>query len=259
MQDQAKGNAIYDVWAPYWDAMDIDRTDMLSFYHSLIGDGTGSLIEIACGTGRITGPLAADLRRRHPAARIVGIDNSKEMLQRARKRDARISWVLGDMRAPPVKDSFDLAICCFNVLQEMLTDADMVQALSSIRRLLSRKGRFAFDIYQPNTEWLNRPLRNHLARSAIGSDGRPMEVREDTHYDSRSRIVTFDWRLVPCSHDEEPPVARMQFYVRQYFPDEIDRLLAAAGLKVCQRYGDFDKSPFAKHSKKQILICAQAP
>jgi hypothetical protein len=34
--------------------------------------------------------------------------------------------------------------------------------------------------------------------------------------------------------------------------------LASAGLVIRERYGDFDRTPFNKDSKKQILVCGRA-
>lgn len=258
MADERRPPATYDDWGPYWEAIDIDRSGMLAFYRRLITNDTRSLVELACGTGTMTVPLAEELFRYRGDARVVGVDQSVGMLQAARARDRRIEWILGDIRRPPVESGFDLVISCFNVLQELINDDDLLQTFTSVRRLLNSGGSYAFDIYQPNAEWLASPETNRLARTGTDKLGRRLEVREDTRYDPASRVVTFDWRLVEAGRDALPPLARMRYYVRQYYSADIDRLLAAAGLKVCQRYGDFDNSPFTGDSKKQILICAPA-
>lgn len=49
--------------------------------------------DLGCGTGEITEALA----RRWPAARVLGIDSSPEMLSRARERQG-VEWVQGDIR-----------------------------------------------------------------------------------------------------------------------------------------------------------------
>ncbi|UCH34594.1 MAG: class I SAM-dependent methyltransferase [Armatimonadota bacterium] len=67
-----------------------------------------SLLDLGCGTGRWIIPLA---ERTGCAA--VGVDNSREMLAKARVKDSRgrVEWVLGDVLAPPVAQaSFDCAL-----------------------------------------------------------------------------------------------------------------------------------------------------
>lgn len=52
------------------------------------------VVDLGCGAGNVT----ALLRRRWPGARIVGIDNSAEMLARARERAGADAWVEADIR-----------------------------------------------------------------------------------------------------------------------------------------------------------------
>ena len=180
-----QGNALYDSWADYYDVTDVDRTRDIAFYRGLVEDKTRSVIELGCGTGTVLIPLAEDVLRRHgspPAVRIVGVDISERMLGRARGREPRIDWVHGDLRAPPVEGRFDLVVCCFNMLQCLLTEEDLAQALAAARSLVDADGLFAFDVYQPNLSYLRTPVRDRLARSAVGHDGRAIEVREDSAY-----------------------------------------------------------------------------
>ncbi len=58
--------------------------------------------DLGCGTGE----HAAVLARRHPGARVHGLDSSAEMLGRARAREAPVTWVHADLTtfapdAPP--------------------------------------------------------------------------------------------------------------------------------------------------------------
>jgi hypothetical protein len=56
---------------------------------------------------------------------------------------------------------------------------------------------------------------------------------------------------------DAPTLAHTSYHLRQYFPADLDRLLAGAGLVVRERYGDFERTPFSKDSKKQILVCGR--
>lgn len=51
--------------------------------------------DLGCGTGEQT----AVLKRRHPSARVRGLDSSPEMLAEARRRDAEVEWIEGDIAA----------------------------------------------------------------------------------------------------------------------------------------------------------------
>jgi ubiquinone/menaquinone biosynthesis C-methylase UbiE len=247
----------YDAWARYYDIMDVDRTPYIAFYCSLVSERTRTVLELGCGTGTITLALADALRNRRPStpARVVGIDCSTGMLDIARSRSTACAWVLGDIRRPSVTGPFDLIVCCFNTLQLLKTNDDVEAALSAARRLLGGDGRFAFDIYQPNVSYLTSPYTNRLARAISTPDGRRLEIREDAEYDSVTRILTLDWRLVQITPPASAPLAATRYLLRQYFRPDVDRLLSRAGLKPVEEYGDFDGSPFTAASKKQILVC----
>jgi len=70
-------------------------------------DGHERVLDLGCGTGRITSELAA----RVPRGRVVGFDRSEAMLRTAsawlRERNPRVPLVLGDGAALPFRRTFD--------------------------------------------------------------------------------------------------------------------------------------------------------
>jgi SAM-dependent methyltransferase len=261
MTDPKTAAAAYDSWAAYYDLTDADRAPFIDFYVGLLERGTRSLLDLGCGTGTITIALSRRLRhgnRGSTARRLVGVDASPEMLRIARARDRSIEWILGDMGSPPVEGPFDIVISCFNTLQHLLADEDLAQAFRAVRRVLSPEGTFAFDVYQPNVDYISVPQVDRLARSVTDEDGRRLEIRESTEYDSLSRILTIDWRLCVAGEQDRPPLARTRFALRQYFAADVERLLAAASLSIRERHGDLDRSPFTDQSKKQVVVCGPA-
>jgi SAM-dependent methyltransferase len=88
-----------------------------------------SVLDLGCGTGAAAVALA--LRD----VRVVGIDNSPEMLDVARRRaerwGARVTWVLADFRDYSLKRDiaieglFDAAICFYDAINYCLTEQDL--------------------------------------------------------------------------------------------------------------------------------------
>jgi SAM-dependent methyltransferase len=251
---------IYDQWAICYDLSEGDRSAIVEFYRSLVAPDTRSLLELGCGTGVITAALGSRMAQYNngfAGLRLTGLDESAEMLRIARARSEPIEWVLGDFRAPPVSGKYDLVICCFNVLQMLLNEDDVGSALRGARHLLAPGGRFAFDIYQPNLAYLRVPQTNRLVRSVTDDRGRIIELRENAYYDSKTRVLDLDWRLVERG-GAGSLLGTLHNRMRQYFPAEIEGFVTGAGLVIKERYGDFDRSPFTTTSKKQILICGRA-
>jgi arsenite methyltransferase len=91
------------------------------------------VLDAACGTGDFA---VADLAA--GAHRVVGLDFSEAMLQRARRKAPQVEWVRGDMLALPFADaSFDVAVST----QVYEYVEDMPAALAEVRRVLRPGGR----------------------------------------------------------------------------------------------------------------------
>src|SRR5215212_8947602 len=108
----AEGWHGWDDYAPFYDwenAQTLARRDV-GFWQRLAGAQEGRVLELGCGTGRLTIPIA------RTGARIVGIDRSAPMLARARQRlrRARLAALLlrGDIRQLPFRQRtrFDLVM-----------------------------------------------------------------------------------------------------------------------------------------------------
>jgi demethylmenaquinone methyltransferase/2-methoxy-6-polyprenyl-1,4-benzoquinol methylase len=100
------------------------------------------VLDAACGTGDFA---VADLRA--GAERVTGLDFSERMLERARRKEPRVEWVLGDLLALPFDDgAFGAATVGFGVRNV----ADLELALHELRRVLEPGGRLAIlEITQP--------------------------------------------------------------------------------------------------------------
>src|SRR5262245_22003682 len=112
----------YDVSVPDWPG-EID------FYRALVAEvksGNGSVLEIACGTGRVA------LRLIQEGVRIVGLDLSPHMLAVAQQKSAglqNIRWVQADMRSFALDEVFEMALIPGHAFQNLLTSEDQVACL----------------------------------------------------------------------------------------------------------------------------------
>jgi len=98
--------------------------------------GDESLLDVACGTGR----LAVIIREQHPGVKIVGRDLSPDMLRVARSRlpvDKDTQWEQGRMEELPYPDnSFDVLTCAsaFHLV------TDQKQAMAEMVRVVRPGG-----------------------------------------------------------------------------------------------------------------------
>ncbi|TML66405.1 MAG: class I SAM-dependent methyltransferase [Actinobacteria bacterium] len=90
------------------------------------------VLDACCGTGDLA--LAAE----RAGGRVVGLDFSERMLERARRKSASVEWVRGDLLELPFEDaSFDAATVGFGVRNV----ADLERSLRELRRVLRPGGR----------------------------------------------------------------------------------------------------------------------
>jgi demethylmenaquinone methyltransferase/2-methoxy-6-polyprenyl-1,4-benzoquinol methylase len=92
------------------------------------------VLDVCCGTG----DFAVEAERR--GGRVVGLDFSVRMLERARRKSGTIEWVEGDALSLPFADGdFDAATVGFGVRNL----EDLEQGLRELRRVLRPGGRVA--------------------------------------------------------------------------------------------------------------------
>jgi demethylmenaquinone methyltransferase/2-methoxy-6-polyprenyl-1,4-benzoquinol methylase len=131
---------MFDRIAPVYDAMNRIMTMGLDLRWRRLGATAvvhpgNEVLDAACGTGDFA---VADMRA--GASRVVGLDFSERMLERARRKEPRVEWVCGDMLALPfAEETFDAATVGFGVRNV----ADLELALRELRRVLRPGGRVA--------------------------------------------------------------------------------------------------------------------
>jgi len=106
------------------------RLQDLEFYARLAAAAGGPVLELACGTGRITRPLAAI------GYDVVGVDNDPEMLEWTAPG---VELVTADMRELDLGRTFGLAIVAYNSLQ-LLADRDEVNTCIAVAARHLRSG-----------------------------------------------------------------------------------------------------------------------
>jgi SAM-dependent methyltransferase len=158
--------------------------------------GPGRILELGCGSGRVTVPLARD------GHQVVAVDRSPRMLEQLRSRMAslpaavatRITPVEGDLRSFEIPDrgaEFRLAIAAFNVLEHLYTRGEVDACLRRVATHLAPGGAFVFDVQLPDLAWLIRDPGKRWARTRFTdpTTNRPMLYSTNHDYDPISQIA----------------------------------------------------------------------
>jgi ubiquinone/menaquinone biosynthesis C-methylase UbiE len=188
----------WDEYAPFYDwenARTLGRRDV-SFWRSVAKQARGPVLELGCGTGRISLPLARD------GVSLVGIDRSSGMLERARRRAAalaqrrggrsrrRLRLVRGDIRTLPFGAAeFQMVLAPYGILQSLLRERDLTSTLASVARVLAPGGLFGIDLVPDVPNW--REYTNKVQLKGRAAGGAHLTLIESVRQDRRRHLTTF--------------------------------------------------------------------
>ena len=139
----------YDAWAEIYDSVFSYVVDDIPFYVEEATRAGGRVLELGCGTGRVSIPMA------QAGIDVVGIDSSSTMLTRAREKSQKagtqnLNLLCADMRDFNISSKFDLVIIPFRGLLSLLSVDDQIRTLMNIKRHLEPGGKLIFDIFVPD-------------------------------------------------------------------------------------------------------------
>jgi SAM-dependent methyltransferase len=218
--------------------------------------GPGNVLELGCGSGRVTVPLARD------GHRVIALDQSPAMLDALEARRQRlppsvrerIEPTSGDLRRFALRRRFPLVIAAFNVLEHLYTRVELEACLRCVRAHLAPGGLFAFDVQLPDPGWLARDPHKKWARTRFTHPTTGARVWYSTShdYDPVSQIAIIRLYYEPEGGGDENVVLLSQ---RKFFPAELEALIAHAGFRIVERNGDFQGGPLGPGCESQVLIC----
>lgn len=261
--DLGAGTEAHYLCAEYYDRSYSRLTDDIGFYCRLGETQGGPVLELGCGTGRITLPLA------RAGLSITGVDISPPMLAAAQRKLAAEPWTvrrrvdlrLGDMRSVRLRRRFRLVISPFNAMQHLYTREDFERCCRTVHHhLMPRAGRFAFDVLLPDTVALTRnPTRRYkLGQVRHPGDGEEKKYlyQESFDYDPLAQVQFIMMHFV--DPDDEAGSFDTPLAHRQFFPLELEALVHYNGFETLERYGDFQGHELDGDSESQVYLCRKA-
>jgi len=260
MNDDDQYTLIADLWdhvVPHRSRPDVD------FFVEAARDAGGPVLEVGCGTGRILVPAA------RAGAEIVGIDLSPHMLRMCRNRlrsesrqvQSRARLVQADMREFSLGSVFALAMLPFRSFQHLITVADQLACLATLRRHLVADGRLILDVFNPSID----ALANRREGEEFGEEPE-FSMPDGRRVVRRHRIVAHD-RFNQVNHVEliyyvMHPDGREErlvhaFPMRYLFRFEVEHLLARCGFEVAQVYAGYDRSDYGSQYPGELVVVAR--
>jgi SAM-dependent methyltransferase len=240
--DRSYGDAfadVYDEW--YADVTDVGATVAL-----LIGlAGTGPVLELGTGTGRLAIPLAES------GLEVHGIDASAAMLERltAKPGGDAVHVHLGDMVDDLPPGPFSLAIAAYNTLFNLRSAQRQHAAFAAVAARLRDGGRFAVEAFVPDE---HQRAGGTVSVRSLSVDRVVLSI--DVHDPGGQRV---DGQLVELT--ERDGVRLRPWSIRYASPEELDAMAASCGLTLEHRWEDAAGTAFTPDSARHLSIYRVAP
>ena len=244
----------WDEYAPFYDwenARTLGRRDV-RFWRQIARAARGPVLELGCGTGRVSLPLSK------AGVDLVGVDRSEAMLARLRSRAKRarvgagIRLVRGDMRQLPFDGgAFKAVIAPYGVLQSLLRDRDLKATLDAVARILSPGGTFGLDLVPDVPNW--QEYADRIQHRGQGAGGAHLTLIESVRQDRRRRLTTFEQRYLVRRRGRTSE-HQFELTFRSLTMRQMSTRLETAGFAVESVLGDYQGRPWDARADVWIIL-----
>jgi SAM-dependent methyltransferase len=201
--------------------------------------GTGPVLELGIGTGRVALPLS---RR---GVRVQGVELSPAMVEQLRtKPDAdEIDVTIGDFATAAVDGSFSLAYLVRNTIMNLTTQDEQVACFHNVAAHLAPGGCFVIEVIVPALRQL--PPGERIRAFTVT----PAHLGFDEYVDLAEQISV--------SHHYWVVDGRLDTFsapFRYVWPSELDLMARLAGMTLRERWAGWNREPFTDESPSHVSV-----
>lgn len=252
-----------------YDLEHIGDTDDVVFFVNLVTRlRPRRVLELACGNGRVTLPLA------HAGAAqgfdVAGLEIVPEMLASAEKRRSeaapevrrRLTLIPGDMRTWRAEQPFDLIVTPCSSVCHLLSLEDQLAAWRCAWENLAPGGRFVVDVAAADLSAYADSFRSpprEVVEIDLDTFDEPTATRliryKTTRYladQQQARIRFLYDKFVGA--DAAPQRSISDFESHVYYPRELELLYRHTGFTIDAVYGDYRGRPLGAASPQMIFM-----
>jgi SAM-dependent methyltransferase len=199
------------------------------------------IVDLGCGRGRHAIPLS---RRGY---RVTGVDLSEKMLrmarERARRENVSVEWVREDMREFLRPGAFDACLSLFTSFG-YFPDEENEKVVRNVGESLRGGGLLLLDLRNAQKGLAGE--EDHETTCAVPSG----ELRLRVRFDREERRAYAEHELT------RPDGIRIssRFDVRIYSEEELEAMIAKAGMRIRSIHGSLDGAPFTRGAERMVVI-----
>ncbi len=244
----AKAADVYDEMGDFYDFVYSDDFDS-GFYLNEARKCGGKVLELGCGTGRIT------IKLMKGGIDVTGLDLSEKMLELFRKNAGEEGLEakarLGDMRSFRIPEKFRLAIFPYRSFLHLLTWDDRRKTLANVYSHLEKGGKVIIHIFQPSGKELKcmgKP--HHIDTTGVRKDGEKFVLEWYMQYYPENK--TADYSIEVNKNGET--VNRFDMTISFVGVDELRVILEEVGFRNIRVYGGFDYEEYDRNCEEVVVV-----
>lgn len=230
---------------------DVDYENWIDYIEKIIKKEDAkvqNILELACGTGNITIPLA---KKNYD---IAGIDISDEMLNVARTKAEKqnIELVLLEQDISELDfdvTNLDCVLCACDGFNYITYDEDLENVFSKTYELLKEEGIFIFDISS------FYKLSTILGDNMYGENRENISYMWQNYFDDEQNLVEMEFTFFVADEGGKFDKYEEVHLQRAYTEEEIIKILNKAGFSKIKVYGDFTFEYPSEDSERIFFIC----
>jgi SAM-dependent methyltransferase len=198
-------------------------------------------LEFAIGTGRIALPLSAK------GVSVDGIELSPHMIERLRAKSGaqHINVTQGDMSRVSMGQRYGLVYLVFNTIFNLLTADDQIHCFENAARHLLDDGRFVVETAVPHA-WMLPNKSDYVHAEHVGMDTVTFDV---ARYDPVTQLLEENHVHLTTNGIRMNPIV-----CRLITPGEMDLMARIAGLRLIERFANWQRTPFDALSTAHVSV-----
>ena len=230
-----------DVAARYDDQPRGDEEAAATFL-SALAQGRRAL-EFAIGTGRIALPLAArDIQ-------VDGIELSPHMVERLRAKPGgdQVNITVGDMSVATTGHQYGLVYLVFNTIFNLLTADDQIRCFENAARHLTADGHFVVETAVPHA-WIASGTSDYVHAEHVDTKTVVLDV---ARYDPVTQLLEENHICLTANGITMQPIV-----CRLITPGEMDLMARIAGMRLVDRFANWQRTAFDARSSAHVSVYA---
>ncbi len=224
--------------------------DDIFFYDELLPKKC-SILELGCGTGRVTGRLGRKNRK------VTGIDKSMHMLKKAAgKKNDNCSYICMDMQQLAFTDFFDAILVPYNTLNLLYEKTAALSCLKECRSLLTEAGKLYLQLFIPDSDLIFHK-GNVFQFQMFHRPGGGKIIKEILkQYSAETKTLTIEerYRIRPMQQKSDNQNWNHFFSIAALSYHEWVSLFNRAGLHIVKAFGGYDLKPYDTSSSCLLVV-----